>query len=103
MKTSKLLSLTAVLTVLSVIATAALGSPNDRNAAQSDEGYAYVFVTGSRIPQKVKIKSVGTTTVSALRVYKRREIDQTGRFTTAGVLATDPSLQVVAGSPGGTR
>ena len=103
MKTSKLLKTGALLTILIVAASGVLASPNDQNAAGSDEGYAYVFVTGSRIPQKVKIRSVGTTTVSALRVYKRREIDQTGRFTTAGVLATDPSLRVMSGMPGGTH
>jgi outer membrane cobalamin receptor len=61
---------------------------------RSDDSYAYVFVTGSHIPQKLKIKHIGTTTYSDLRVYNRHEIDRTGRTTVEGVLATDPSLQV---------
>lgn len=62
-----------------------------------------VFVTGSMIPQKVEVKSIGTATTSSLRVYKRGEIDRTGRFTTEGVLALDPAVQVRSGSPGGSN
>lgn len=65
-------------------------SPNDRPS----DRYAYVFVTGSLIPQRVKVKPIGTNTVSPVRIYKRDEIDKTGRFTTRDVLAQDPSVQV---------
>jgi hypothetical protein len=35
-----------------------------------------------------------------VNVYKRREINQTGRFTTEGALeALDPSVQVTLGRP----
>jgi hypothetical protein len=43
------------------------------------------------------VKSIGTTTVSQIRVYKRDEIDKTGRYTTEGVLRLDPSLRVISG------
>lgn len=54
-----------------------------------------VFVTGSLIPQRVKLKPVGTTTVSPVRVIDRREIDATGRRTTPGVLIADPSVRII--------
>ena len=54
-----------------------------------------VFVTGSLIPQRVKRKRIGTTTVSPVRIIDRREIDGTGRRTTRGVLIADPSVRVV--------
>ena len=54
-----------------------------------------VFVTGSLIPQRVKLLPIGTTTVSPIRIIDRREIDQTGRRTTPGVLINEPSLHVI--------
>ena len=52
-----------------------------------------VFVTGSLIPQRIKLKSVGTATVSPIRIIDRREIDSTGRQTTRGALIVDPSVR----------
>jgi hypothetical protein len=98
MKTLKLATIGAALLILAAVAGEAMASPND----QPGDRYAYVFITGSRIPQKVKIRTIGTTTVSPVNVYKRREINQTGRFTTEGALeALDPSLQVTLGRPTG--
>jgi hypothetical protein len=54
-----------------------------------------VFVTGSLIPQRVKVRRVGTTTVSPVRVIDRREIDATGRQTTAGFFVNDPSVRIL--------
>jgi hypothetical protein len=54
-----------------------------------------VFVTGSLIPQRVKLKRIGTTTVSPVRIIDRRELDETGRQTTRGVLIADPSVRVI--------
>ena len=54
-----------------------------------------VFVTGSLIPQRVRLRRIGTTTVSPVRVIDRGEIDQTGRRTTAGALINEPSLRVI--------
>src|SRR5712691_9488882 len=90
MKSSKLLKGMALILV-SAMGLAAVAFAEPPNAQFGDK---YVFVTGSLIPQKVKIKSIGTATFSPLTVYNRREIDQTGRFTTEGVLARDPSIQV---------
>ncbi|HKP04341.1 MAG TPA: hypothetical protein VJU77_13395 [Chthoniobacterales bacterium] len=53
-----------------------------------------VFVTGSLIPQRVRLKAVGTNTVSPIRIIDRREIDSTGRQTIRGVLVVDPSIRV---------
>ena len=98
MKTLKLATIGASLLVLAVVAGEAVASPND----QPGERYAYVFVTGSMIPQKVKVKRIGTKTVSALNAYDRHEIDKTGRFTTEGALrALDPSVSVISGHPSG--
>ena len=54
-----------------------------------------VFVTGSLIPQRVKLRAVGTATLSPLRVIDRGEIDRTGRVTTPGAFVNDPSVQMV--------
>jgi hypothetical protein len=54
-----------------------------------------VFVTGSLIPQRVKLRRVGTTTVSPFRIIDRGEIDQTGRQTTAGAFVNEPSVRII--------
>ena len=54
-----------------------------------------VFVTGSLIPQRVKLRRVGTTTVSPVRIIDRDEIDQTGRQTTAGAFVNEPSVRII--------
>lgn len=62
---------------------------------KKDEGKEkLVFVTGSHIPQRVKVKAVGTATTSPVRVYTRAEMDRTGQFTTEGILAQDPSVRI---------
>jgi hypothetical protein len=53
-----------------------------------------VFVTGSHIPQRIKLKAVGTSTVSPIRIIDRREIDSTGRQTSRGAFIVDPSARV---------
>jgi hypothetical protein len=54
-----------------------------------------VFVTGSLIPQRIKVRRVGTATVSPIRVIDRAEIDATGRQTTAGAFVNDPSVRIL--------
>ena len=54
-----------------------------------------VFVTGSLIPQRIKLQPIGTTTVSPLRIIDRHEIDWTGRQTTAGAFVNDPSVRII--------
>ncbi len=68
------------------LATAVTGKKN---------GKKLVFVMGSRIPQRVEVKAIGTNTVSPVRVYTRAEIERTGRFTTEGILAQDPSITII--------
>lgn len=59
------------------------------------DGKKLVFVTGSNIPQRVQVKAIGTNTTSPVRVYTRAELDRTGRFTTQGQLALDPSVTII--------
>ena len=92
MNASKLIT-TAVAVAL-VGGIAELASARTPREYSDDEHFAYVTVTGSNIPQRVRIKSIGTLTASPQRIYNRREIDQMGRFTTEEVLRQDPSLSV---------
>lgn len=87
----------AVLVLISATGLVAVAVA-DPPKAQSES--KYVFVTGSMIPQKVKVRSIGTATFSPVRVIKRHEIYQSGRYTTEDVLAQEPSLQVISGRPG---
>jgi len=95
MKTSKLVEVAALLLTLAVATTEAFANPqgNDRVPPRG-ERYAYVWVTGSRIPQRVKISPIGTTTFNALSIWDRRQINQTGRGTAEDVLRQDPSLSI---------
>ena len=54
-----------------------------------------VFVTGSLIPQRIKLQPIGTTTVSPLRIIDRHEIDWTGRQTTPGAFVNEPSVRII--------
>ena len=98
MKTSKLAKAGALLLILAVATTEAFANPQ---RDQVGDRYVYVWVTGSRIPQKVKISPIGTPTFNALSVWDRRQINQTGRQTTEGVLAQDPSVRVILGRSSG--
>ncbi|MDQ6625652.1 MAG: hypothetical protein M3Y69_05855 [Verrucomicrobiota bacterium] len=54
-----------------------------------------VMVTGSHLPQKVKRKSIGTTTPYNIRIYSQRELESTGRSTPGEALrALDPSITI---------
>ena len=77
MKTSKIMKSLAALLILSVVETTAFGGPQrvEQAAPQKGERYAYVWVTGSRVPQKVKIS----------------------RSTAEDVLRQDPSISVRLG------
>ena len=97
MKTSKLVKAAVLLLILAVATTEAFANPQ---RDQTGDRYVYVWVTGSRIPQKVKISPIGTATFSALSVWDHRQINQTGRFTTEGVVAQDPSVRVILGHGG---
>jgi hypothetical protein len=87
--------------IASLIATGLLACPalggqsidqpsNDKNHSNDRT----VFVTGSLIPQRIKLKRIGTTTISPIRIIDRQEIDATGRQTTRGALVVDPSVRI---------
>jgi hypothetical protein len=99
MNISNMIKPAAAWLILSVVATSAFagGQKVEQVVVPPPPGYAYVWVTGSRIPQRVKISPVGTTTFNSLSVWDRRQINQTGRQTTEGVLAQDPSVRVIMG------
>ena len=67
------------------------GSPEQKEKVTEQT----VFVTGSLIPQRIKVRRVGTKTVSPLRMIDRAEIDATGRGTTAGAFVNDPSVRII--------
>jgi hypothetical protein len=56
----------------------------------------YVWVTGSRIPQKVILSPVGTPSFNAMSVYDRKQIDYySAHPTTEYVLRYEPSAQII--------
>lgn len=85
--------------VAGLLASLAQAEPRSSRRGHSrildqNEEERYVIVTGSRIPQKVKLKSIGTDSAYNVRIYTQRELLSTGRSTVAGALATDPSIQI---------
>ena len=74
-----------------------LADPNVNQASKPKQKVEErtVFVTGSLIPQRVKLEPIGTKTVSPFRIIDRREIDWTGRQTTPGALINDPSVRII--------
>ena len=85
------------LIVASVLAGTAFADPpvNQTSRRKQKVEERTIFVTGSLIPQRVKLRPIGTTTVSPVRIIDRREIDWTGRFTTPGAFVNEPSLRVI--------
>ena len=72
MKMSSMMKSTAVLLAVSVAATTAFAGPQKQEQVPpKGERYAYVWVTGSRIPQRVKISPIGTPTFNALSIWDR--------------------------------
>jgi len=95
MKTSKVIKSLAALLILSVVAsTAFAGTQRVEKVVpvKGEPGYAYVWVTGSRIPQKVKISPIGTLTHSPLSEYDRRQINWTRGGTVKEALSNEPTL-----------
>jgi hypothetical protein len=100
MKISGVMKSAAVLLLVSAVATSAFAGPQNNQVQVTQnrgERYAYVWVTGSRIPQKVKISPIGTASFSALSEWDRRQINQTGRGTAEDILRQDPSISVRLG------
>lgn len=78
-------------------------NPNRMVVVTNDPPVKYVVLTGSYIPQKVVVRSIGTNTTDPRRIYHRSEIDRTGRVTTEDVLRLDPSLTVLSGHASGVQ
>ena len=80
--------------VLLLVTSAFAGSQSNQVQVTQNRGesYAYVWVTGSRIPQKVKISPIGTLTQSPLSEYDRRQINRTRGGTVQQALGNEPSL-----------
>ena len=74
-----------------------LADPTNNQAAKRKQKVEErtVFVTGSLIPQRVKLLPIGTKTVSPVRIIDRHEIDWTGRQTTPGAFVNDPSVRII--------
>ena len=93
MKMSKIIKSAALLLILSVAATSAFANPQrSERVPPAGERYAYVWVTGSRIPQKVKISPIGTLTQSPLSEHDRRQINWTRAGTAQQALSNEPSI-----------
>ena len=54
-----------------------------------------VFITGSLIPQRVKVLPIGTLTVSPVRIIDRHEIDWIARPTTPAAFINEPSVRII--------
>ena len=87
----------ATLVAASILAGTALADPTTNQTSERKQKVEEraIFVTGSLIPQRVKLQPIGTTTLSPIRIIDRHEIDQTGRRTTPGLLINEPSLHVI--------
>jgi hypothetical protein len=87
----------AVLVAVSLFAGTALADPATKQTSERKQKVEEraIFITGSLIPQRVKLQPIGTTTVSPVRIIDRREIDQTGRRTTPGAFINEPSVRVI--------
>ena len=71
-----------------------------RHAAveQQNAEEQYVMVTGSNLPQKVKVRSIGTTTPYNVRVFSQKDLLSTGRQNVGEALSVlDPSIQISRG------
>jgi hypothetical protein len=86
-----------ILVATSVFAGTLLADPKVKQTSKYNQKVEEraVFITGSLIPQRVKVQPIGTTTVSPVRVIDRREIDWTGRPTTPGAFINEPSVRII--------
>jgi hypothetical protein len=68
---------------------------DDARSTSHQEQEATVFVTGSLIPKRVKLRRIGTKTTSPVHVIDRNEIDQNGRPSTPEAFRNDPSVRLI--------
>lgn len=83
--------------VASMFAGTVLAEPTSNRASKREQKVEEraIFITGSLIPQRVKLQPIGTLTVSPIRFIDRHEIDWTGRQTIPGALINDPSVRII--------
>jgi hypothetical protein len=86
-----------ILVGTSMFAGTMLADPKVKQTSKRDQKVEEqtVFITGSLIPQRVKVLPIGTTTVSPVRVIDRHQIDWAGRPTTPGAFINEPSVRVI--------
>ena len=93
-----LISLSVVtLVAANILAGTALSDPTTNQTSehkQKGEERA-IFITGSLIPQRIKLQPIGTATVSPIRIIDRHEIDWSARPTTPGAFINEPSVRVI--------
>ena len=96
MKTS-IAKTAAILLVTSVFAGTVLADPKVKQGSKHNQKVEEqaVFITGSLIPQRVKLQPIGTLTVSPVRIIDRHEIDWIARPTTPGAFINEPSVRVI--------
>ena len=86
-----------ILVAISLFAGTVLADPNVKQTSKHNQKIEEraVFITGSLIPQRIKVQPIGTATVSPVRVIDRHEIDWTARPTTPGTFINEPSVRVI--------
>jgi hypothetical protein len=87
----------AILIATSMAAGTVLADPTANQAPKRKQKVEEqtVFVTGSLIPQRIKLRPIGTKTVSPVRVIDRHEIDWIARPTTPGAFINEPSVRII--------
>jgi hypothetical protein len=75
-----------------LLADPAVSNGSKRNQKVEEQT---VFITGSLIPQRIKVLPIGTTTVSPVRVIDRHQIDWTGRPVTPAAFINEPSVRII--------
>jgi hypothetical protein len=87
----------AILVATGISAATMLGDPLANQTSERNQKVEerVVFVTGSLIPKRIKVRRIGTTTVSPVRIIDRSEIDQNGRPTTPGAFINEPSARII--------
>ncbi|HEU5246405.1 MAG TPA: hypothetical protein VFU09_04885, partial [Candidatus Udaeobacter sp.] len=87
----------ATLVAASILAGTALADPTTNQTSERKQKVEEraIFITGSLIPQRIKLQPLTTKTVSPIRIIDRHEIDGTGRFTTPGAFVNEPSVRII--------
>jgi len=87
----------AILIAAGLVAETVLADPKVKQTSEHNQKVEEqaVFITGSLIPQRVKVLPIGTLTVSPIRVIDRHQIDWAGRPTTPGAFINEPSVRII--------